>query len=303
MQTGQQSLRDHIWWVDDRGRWRQFGDDYAARNPYCALARGTERRDVPFTEYGMVRVTELAQLVDIQWDVAGVSDAALDAVCQYLRCIPHAAFGVTIALRFYYGAWNTEIFRDTAVAVARIRRTRRFAETAPFDGFLSVEQDLCDASLARQDEALRACLDLWQRTGGEMWFDGLPELGPIMSRLLLFTPDDHGERMIYEYAGPRSLTAQVLGRSWHLSSLGCDAADGMTDRPTGERMCASYMPVLASGEPRIDHIRAIVRQGDDDPVWLAYQRILLPWTEPGGRPYLMCLAHRTQDLDIPFMAA
>jgi hypothetical protein len=65
----------------------------------------------------------------------------------------------------------------------------------------------------------------------------------------------------------------------------------------------AYAGVLDTGEPRLDHIRAIVRRPSKDPLWVPYERLLFRAATEDGEPVLCCLSTITQDIAIPFMRA
>ena len=56
---------------------------------------------------------------------------------------------------------------------------------------------------------------------------------------------------------------------------------------------------LAPGEPRSDHVRALLHFDGSEPCWISYERLLTYGLIDDGKPAVVCLVNRTQNISIP----
>ena len=125
---------------------------------------------------------------------------------------------------------------------------------------------------------------------------------PYFSHAMVFRPAEDGQ-LTFVYVGKESPAARVYGSEWAAASEGHEHDGHSPDRDYSSRVCRPYTAVLESGEPRLDHIRALIHRHVGEPLWAPYQRLLAPCKLRDGSPVLVCLSDLTQQIAIPFMNA
>ncbi len=296
------SLRQRVWWIDEKGRWLEFSDGYAARFPACALSRSSEKQGPHFNCLGLIKVTDLGFVIDIQWDLRHADDHALFALIDFLASprTPRHPQG-HIALKFYFGAWNSELYNSPDAAIDRILELAHYKTNTPNDGITIAGVHINDIGYSHS--RIQACFQAWEKTDGSFDPKHQPDLAHILDRALIFRPDAHGERFIFKYAGQHSVATSVLGETWPDEAIGMPSHQCGSDEDYEKEVCSDYGPVMASDAPRLDHIRAPFQLDNDDPIWLNYERLLIPWRDQDGGPLLMCYSELSQDLCISFAEA
>ncbi len=110
-------------------------------------------------------------------------------------------------------------------------------------------------------------------------------------------------QLVFDHIGNKSGSVHVFGEEWAARALKQRCTRTQPDYEFDDRVCDAYQMVMESGEPLVDHIRAIIRRDGDDPVWVPYRRIVLPTRDRFGTPIVVSICDIRQDLAIPFMAA
>ena len=150
---------------------------------------------------------------------------------------------------------------------------------------------------------VRRVYEAWERSGGRHGRRGSDDMAAIHPELLVFSPRGKSGRLHFVEVGRKAALARFLGRGWAKAVLGKPYDRGQSDLEYENRVTSGYAEVMRTGEPRLDQIRGIIRPDDGDPVWVAYQRLLIRSYEADGSPCLACYSYPTQDLSIPFPAA
>ena len=131
----------------------------------------------------------------------------------------------------------------------------------------------------------------------------LLECAELMPHLIIYRRDDRLGlgHWVSLYAGGQSGGAWVYGQDWVREAPGRPfQIDGPGLRYSLNIMKA-YAGVLDTGEPRLDHIRAVMRRPGKDSLWAPYERLLFRAATDDGEPVLCRLSTVTQDIAIPFM--
>jgi hypothetical protein len=284
------------WWVDDEGAWNFWGLD----RPNDSESRDTTERNfrrIALHRLGMVQVARRPGKALVEFDLQRVDDNALDATMDFLA---GAANPGPVELRFYHQAWNIERHPGGAVAARRIAEVRGFRSVVFAKTVTSLNQPLSGpiaASLLLRD-ALRAADDRAYKLT-------LRECAELVPHLVIYRPDDGhgGGPWISLHAGRQSACAQVYGQDWARNAPGRPYQFDEPGRHYSFEITKAYAGVLDTGEPRLDHIRAIMRRPGKDPLWIPYQRLLFRAAAEDGEPLLCCLSDITQNIAIPFMRA
>lgn len=297
MESGQ----DRVWWVDEAGHWRNYGDAYAAQFPDCYFPQENHRHGPAFEQLGLLKVAVYPRIIDVHWDVRRVNRTGLCAVLDHLLSLETPGNTKPIvALKFFFGAWNSEVYNTPGQAVERMVELSEYASAIPSEAITIANVDLRD--IPNCHPKIRDCLAYWHRMDGRLGADDDFGLGDIIDHSLLFGPDTHDNQLVYWSAGAQSLASQVLGDEWRFTTRGAPVDMG-SDKDYEDAMTTDYPEVMSSGEPRIDHVRAYFQLVGDDPIWLNYQRLLLPWKTAEDVPVVLCFAQQSQNLNVSFLEA
>jgi len=284
------------WWVDDEGAWNFWGLD----RPIDPESRSTTEpafRRLALHRLGMVQVSFRPAGALVEFDLQRVDDTALDATVDFLAT---AACLNRVELRFFHQAWNIERHRCAAAVVRRITEVRSFRDVALANTATTLEQPL--STRVAVGSLLRPALRRVDDRGSKLT---LREGAESIPRLMIYRPDDrlgdgHWDTV---HAGPQSACARVYGQDWIREARGRPYRVEEPGRRYSFSIMKAYAGVFDTGEPRLDHIRAIMRRPGKDPLWVPYQRLLFRAAAENGEPLLCCLSDITQDIAIPFMRA
>ncbi|MBT3556277.1 MAG: hypothetical protein HN644_06940 [Rhodospirillales bacterium] len=291
-----------VWWIDDAGAWHEANNSYAERFPDCTLPELTQRQGPLFRELGMIKVAQIGGVVDIQWDVRQASQEAVRSMFYFLLAYETPGSGnFLVTLRYFFGAWNSERFPTTQEALDRI------SELSACESFEADESiTIANVALDHIDEShtdIAWAYTVWRKADG--FFKNVPEgdLERLKSRTFSMRPDALGKHFIIVDAGNHSLSVALLGQDWPRLAVGTTPQHCFSDEDYEAAMSEDYAGVMRSGVPKLDHVRAFVHLSGDDPIWLNYERLLLPWRTHAGGPLLMCCSEASQDLDVDFLDA
>lgn len=293
--------QDRVWWVDENGQWRNYGDAYAERFPDCYFPQHDHRHGPAFEQFGLLKVAVYPRLIDIHWDVRRVTRAGLCAVLDHLISLETPGVAKpTVALKFFFGAWNAEVYDTPSHAVERMVELSEYADAVPSEAITMANLNIGDIDTCHP--RVSACFSRWRDMNGRLGVDEDFGLGDIIDHSLLFGPDPHDNQLVYWSAGAESLASQVLGEEWRFTAKGAPVDMG-SDPDYEDAVTTDYVDVINSGTPQIDHVRAYFRLIGDDPIWLNYQRLLLPWRTADDVPVVLCFAQRSQTLNVSFLDA
>ena len=283
------------WWVDDEGAWNFWGLD----RPNDPESRGlTERafRRLALHRLGMVQVSIRPATALVEFDLNRVDDTALQATVDFCAT---AACPNGVELRFFHQAWNIER-HSSAAAARRITEVRSFRGVALANAATTLEQPL--SARVAVGSPLRPALRLADGRASKLT---LRECAESIPRLMIYRPNDRlgGGHWDTVHAGRQSACAQVYGQDWVRGARGRPYRVEEPGRHYSFSVMKAYAGVFDTGEPRLDHIRAIMRRPGKDPLWVPYQRLLFRAAAENGEPLLCCLSDITQDIAIPFMRA
>lgn len=293
---------ENVWWIDDKGHWLNFDATYVQRFPTCSFSQIEHRRSFLFDTLGIIKVSRYPRIIDIHWDVRHVMQGALSALLDHLVSLESPGNNdVMVALRFFFGAWNTELYTSPGNAAERIIELSEYANATPSDAITIANVDM--AAIGSSHSSVRSCFDLWHGMGGILEDNPTLGLGELSNRTLVMGTDSLDERLVYKQVGPQSVACMVLGEDWRYIALGNTVEQCDSDDDYELEVVSDYPEVMELGEPRLDHIRAFFQLPGDDPIWLNYERLLLPWRAKNGKPLVMCFSNLNQNLSVPFLEA
>jgi hypothetical protein len=284
------------WWVDDEGAWNFWGLD----RPNDSESRDmTERsfRRIALHRLGMVQVARHIGKAVVEFDLHRVHDTALDATVDFLAATANPG---PVELRFYHQAWNIECHPGGAMAARRIEEVRSFRDVVLANPVTTLRRPLSTRGMI--SPRLRDGLRLAEAGDSKL---ALAECAELIPHLIIYRRDDQLglANWVSLYAGNQCGAAWVFGQDWVRKARGRPFQIEEPGRRYSIKIMQAYAGVLDTGEPRLDHIRAIVRRPGKDPIWTPYERLLFRAATEDGEPLLCCLSAITQDIAIPFMRA
>ncbi len=281
-----------LWWVDDEGAWH-FVDPQSSE-PYvrCPIDGSREQEGFAFRHLGFAKVKTAESRLSVQYDVNNVAPRAVDSVLNYLdgRVEPKP-----VDLKFFYEGWNAETQASQTAALDRIDQTLAYRGVRLLNTVMLQRHDLREigSSCSLIREGYRA----WQISGGRLTLGSDDPYDPLMAEMVVGLPQDGGQ-LILAYVGPQSPAAKVFGTEWAAKVAG---QANLPDRDYDTKVNRSYYGIFESGEPRFDHIRALIRLNDADPIWITYQRLIAPTVLEDGSPAFATLTKLTEDVSVKFM--
>jgi hypothetical protein len=284
------------WWVDDEGAWNFWGLDRPI-DPEDRERSALNYRRMALHRLGMVQVTRRRDQDLVEFDLHRVHDTALDATVDFLTAATNPG---AVELRFYHRAWNIEHYPDGTMAARRIQEVRGFRGVVYANTVTSLNQSLSAESAITPP--IRDALRLVDAGTSKLT---LRDCADLIPRLIVYRRDDRpgSAQWVSLFAGNLSGGAWVFGQNWIREAHGRPFQIEEPGRRYSIEIMRAYAGVLNAGEPRLDHIRAIIRRPAKDPLWVPYQRLLFRAIAENGEPLLCCLSEITQDIAIPFMRA
>ncbi len=284
------------WWVDDDGAWNFWGLDRPSDPEERERAERDFRR-VALHRLGMVQATLRPKRAVVEFDLHRVDDTALDAAVDFFAAADHPGGA---ELRFFHQAWNIERHLSTAALARRIDEVRSFRDVVLANTVTTLKRSL--SAPAMVSPRVRDALRLAEARASKLT---LLECADLIPHLMIYRREDrlgfaHWDSL---YAGSQSGCAWVYGQDWVREARGRPYQFDEPGRRYSFNVMKAYAGVLDTGEPRLDHIRAVMRRPGKDPLWVPYERLLFRAATEDGEPLLCCLSAITQDIAIPFMRA
>ena len=205
---------------------------------------------------GHARVKVSAAGTEISWAVFAPNWASLYFAIEWLATTP----GPYI-LRYFLSGWFEESFHELTEACNRIDQI-----IAKSDLHLTSRVYVKEADPGKISGAFPKLLEV-------AWNDGKAD--PANAIECIF--DDRIDRFRVDRIGANSAVARLWG---HTSSAFPLVSGGSYDQTVSE----AYLNVLKTGRPRYDHVYAVMTAPDNSPVWIPYQRVILPNSNKFGPP-------------------
>lgn len=279
-----------------------FGDASIGATNAHFHQQSENQRSLLYDSLGMVRVCSYPRILDIHWDVQNVSRGALNAVLDHLISMESPGNNhVMVALRFFFGAWNSELFNSPGSAVERILEISEYAGVEPSEAITIAGVNI--GAINSSHLLVQSCFERWHQMDGILGTGPTLGLGELSDRTIIMGPDALEERLVYKQVGTNSVACFVLGQDWRHTALELPADGCNSDNDYELEVVSDYPEVMSSGNPRLDHIRAFFQLEGEDPIWLSYERLLLPWKTRHGDPLIMCFSQWSQNLSVPFLEA
>ncbi|HLT77605.1 MAG TPA: hypothetical protein VKZ87_09475 [Ferrovibrio sp.] len=263
--------------IDPTGRWWRW--------PSSVLAEQLGYPDPDFDlgayaarNLGYVWVAPQDDATLLQFRAGMISMASVDALTPYLQ--KSLAAGKPVGLVFFASGWIEEAHTEIEPLVERLKDLSDYNEPHIRDLFIRQPHQPRDWLRDGQHE-LAGLFALWRAVGGlysEPIETYLRRTG-LVKRTVFVEPDGNDILLVknsgagftvyddfsFEYCVGRRLTDQP-------------------DKAYGRWIETTYRECLTSGDPVVDDVDAIVEQPGYDPRRRRYQRVILRWKTPDGRP-------------------
>ena len=123
----------------------------------------------------------------------------------------------------------------------------------------------------------------------------------LLDLALILELSEDGQDLSYNHIGHRSALVTAFGQEICQNLLGSSFNSAPSTPHGGNMFLKSYLDVINTGQPRHDHVRAIMRAPGLERFWIDYQRLVFSWMGDKGRPQLGIICSFTQETDIPFL--
>jgi hypothetical protein len=283
-----------LWWIDDEGGWHLVDTESPEAYLSCPIGQSREQQGFAFRDLGLMKVNTAESHLSVQWDVIRVAPAAVDSLFAYLDGSDREK---PVTLNFFFQGWRRETQPSQQAAIDRIAKTMAYRGISLANIVMLHHHGL--GEIGRSSRLIQRGYKAWEESAGLLTLDRNSPFDPLIQEIIVFMPDEFGELFRHLYVGPRSGYSQVFGKAWAAE------APGRTRGPDNKYIYETNKPyagVLQCGEPRFDHIRALVSLKDADPVWTSYQRLITPCKLEDGTPIVTIISKLTEDVSVEFMA-
>jgi len=285
------------WWVDDDCKWRPVVINSGNGSSSLLIGSSVMDQNIALRLLSMARIKITKDTVHIRWDVKAVNQQTMSDILNYLGEVKSKK----ILLNFFFGGWTTEEYFSSNQAIMRILALQRLQETYPISTVYIEGHDVKDKH--KKTKLLRRGSDFLHTI--KNGFDNISDnqLAGFLPHNLVFGKNNPDAPVTFSYIGSKSTSALIYGQDWSINSI-----DAISDKTLSEsnqefdsRVSSSYDEVLRSGEPRLDHIRALIHLENAEPIWVSYQRLLYKVKASNGKETVFCLCDRTQHLSMDFL--
>jgi hypothetical protein len=289
------------WWIDDAGSFHAYRP--AANDQPPTAGRGGAD---PFTpgrnallamrQYGMVRLERIRGGLRLEFDLCTVERTALEAAAGAVRS---GGLAGRVVLTFRYGGWVREEFAAREDALDRLALLEGYIGETPKPVIACAGHTLADLVSAKP--LLRQAHARWQAAtdgGLEMFESPFRAVAPYSLNL---AEGGGVGTLFYRSVGRRSHIVSYLGQDWARGVIGTLSTHGHSDVEFENVISEPYFESLRTGVPHYGHVRALFAADEQEPEWVSYQRLVLPYEAANGQKALAIVVAPDQDVSIPFL--
>jgi hypothetical protein len=265
--------------IDDRGAWWDAGAE-AFRQVFHLDDVEGDIRPLLIGNMGFIGVSFRHRNAIIRFRPGAASDAALGSLLYWLSRQTFQRICLSFNLSGHQQ--RDEIFLSLRAALRRMEAVVDLARKSSRSRFVSragAPRDL------QRSPYFSVVFDHWRTVDGCFDEDDyLPLLARhVDSRYFLFAPTSPGAHMDIVTAGKG---LHIPDKSSHDGLTG-SRLENFPDRMYGQWCARFYRDALAGGQPRFDHIHALIRWPRAGGVIRKYSRLILPCHTREGRPMLL----------------
>ncbi len=262
---------------DDRGDVWDAGSRRLAEDLQASI-HGEELVDFAIRNLGFAAAKELRGSLRVSLRPAVVSPIAFTALLYWL----HDRTADRVLISFFDRVWSHEMLRSRADAVKRLLARVDFSVGDRERDFL--HQELPLESL---DEAspLKRLLTLWSEASGVFDHERLAPLlrGTLKERFVLVEASPTRAALVLKgVGGGLSKPAD----HWLARSVGHRVED-QPDYDYGKWIAKYYRKVIASGEPSLSDVDAVIKWPEHSRQSFRYRRLVLPFKGEGSSTMLL----------------
>ena len=271
------------WWFDEKGR------------EHLNEPLGPKTENWFLRQTGQVKVELKPHLLEVTWDTHHVHPEAIQAVMDQLE---EMNMDVKVHIHFFYHGWSYEKYQDTIWASERIEEIQECKSVAVIHRTRISDCTISDVMFASNQ--IKAGYLRWERTRGQLVQIDQGEISQMMPKALIFGLDGTENNLVFSWIGQNSAAAKVYGNDWVVESAGKinNRSFGDESQQFADRVNAGIAKTMLSGEPFLQHIRAIVSREAQEPFWISYERLLTRYYLSNGAPVVFSDVYLTQHVDI-----
>lgn len=184
-------------------------------------------------------------------------------------------------IKYFEASWHSEITISAERTIARLCELCKPEVTLPSNERFLVESRDYTELLNNDEGPLRPLAQKWRMSFGE--FDpsviSFAIKHQLLSGMIVVGVRPRDKDPIFRFIGDEH---NWLGKSYHFSGIG-EKVENQPDKDFGGWVSEFYKLVASSGQPRYDHVTALVQyQGETGRPRrvVRYERLLLPWKTP-----------------------
>jgi hypothetical protein len=258
--------------IDDQGQvWD--GSSRQLRHAYDSPYSGGEFSDYAVVNLGFIATNVYGQSAQIRLRPSFTADAAYDAL---YRWVLGRRFD-RIVLTWLDDSWQNEMLRSNQAALIRLDDIIEEAKRQRPEEFMST---LIPRDEIMKDATLQELIGKWTASTR----DKRPEtVGPAINSILgnryaIVQQDKVNSRLLYKELGDGLFTSYD---TWRACAVGAPMEE-MPDRAYGRWVKGCYTSALASMEPTIEKVDAIVHWPHSGRTRMRYRRLILPLSLTDG---------------------
>lgn len=263
--------------IDPTGRWWRW--------PSSVLAEQLGYPDPDFDlgayaarNLGYVWVAPQDDATFLQFRAGMISMPSVDSLTPYLQ--KSLTAGKPVGLVFFASGWIEEAYTELAPLVERLTDLSDYNEPHIRDLFIRQPHQPRDW-LRHSQHDLAGLFALWRTVGG-LYSDPietyLRRTGLV--KRTVFVEPDHGDILLVKNSGAGFTVYDDFSFEYCVGRRLTD----QPDKAYGRWIETTYRECLTTGNPVVDDVDAIVEQPGYDPRRRRYQRVILRWKTPDGRP-------------------
>jgi hypothetical protein len=286
---GHGSPRTGVYWVDDQCGWQPVNVMAGAVDMSSNTSRGF------YFHLGSVRVeiSDHIRTIHISWSVRDVNLHALSEVLDFLDFVRR---GYAVTLRYFCEGWAEEQCRSEAKAIRAVLKSQKFRKKKVRDSVFVRDMDNLEGKNATS--FIKEGLERWHNGRGAVKSEPIAEM---MSKFLIYQKREKDGHLMALSSGTDAACHSVFEDGWDKGSAARPYDYAYPSRRYNKLVTESYERILEGGDMWFDHIRAIIPRQGKDPLWVPYQRLLLPLTLPDGSRALGCLCDISPENAIPVL--
>ncbi|HYM01367.1 MAG TPA: hypothetical protein VET85_00395 [Stellaceae bacterium] len=266
--------------IDERGReWSDHSWEFARRIGY--VHPGLDLGSYAVRECGCIHVRQQPHGLRIGLRAGAFGKAALAGALYLLK--QENAQRILLAI-FADGEWSHEVLTGVWEFAERAEVLAEDGPTLVRYPWLAEERNLKVLAMPNFSR-FRPLIQLWESYRGRLPHDieALVSRFGMMHRMVLARQRPKSSRLVFAHFG---IGIEFMRPCQTFLVIDRDIAD-VPDREYGARTSRAYAECLAGHRPRLESIRATIRDSETTAIQTRYDRMLLPWAGPGNDLFVM----------------